>query len=193
MWRARAATATLQDCFLPVSSQLEDWGCPEGKVAGVTQTIFTTKDSAVSALLERWTLGPSLLLGLHVSHTVALLCGLLAFYTLVPVLFVMFRASSCLSRALALECERWRGEGARVCAPGQEVEDASTALPGHLYAGPWLEEDVPARRLRLKLMLGGSCTKAHVAVGGLGDLNAQSCMHVVQRWFSYLNVFMNIQ
>lgn len=78
--------------------------------------------------------------------------------------------------------------------PGQEVEDASTSLPWHLYAGPWLEEDAPARRLRVKLMLGGGRgTKARMAVGGVGSLNAESCMHVVQRWFSYLNVFMNIQ
>lgn len=78
-----------------------------------------------------------------------------------------------------------------LCA-GQLLEDASGALRSQLYAAPWPEERPPARRLRAALMLGAGA-QARVELRGLGRLNAATCLEVLQRWFSVVNVLINAQ
>ncbi|XP_052128953.1 uncharacterized protein LOC127750691 [Frankliniella occidentalis] len=77
-----------------------------------------------------------------------------------------------------------------MCLAGQELEDSSAAVRERLYEGPWLQEDAATRRARAHFMLGAGC-RARMAFGGLGSLNAASCLHVVNRWFSLLNVYIN--
>ncbi|XP_052130407.1 uncharacterized protein LOC113207115 [Frankliniella occidentalis] len=79
-----------------------------------------------------------------------------------------------------------------ICFTGQLLEDASGALRSQLYAAPWPEERPPARRLRAALMLGAGA-QARVELRGLGRLNAATCLEVLQRWFSVVNVLINAQ
>lgn len=65
-------------------------------------------------------------------------------------------------------------------------------LGGRLYAGPWPEEDVHSRRTRRQLMQAAS-SRAGIAIVGLGNLNAKSCIAMLRQWFSAINVLTNVQ
>ncbi|KAK3914377.1 Odorant receptor coreceptor [Frankliniella fusca] len=283
-WRSRAASRSVAP-MLAVAAELEARGSPETKarlagsarrlhrvalfyymmgimqVMGITQSLFSS-DTPVSRLLQSAPYGQLLSGLLTLAHLYAMVCGLFAYYTMLPVLFAMFGACSALFLALGGECSRAEHAGggpggvkylaaqhahltlaarrarllfadlfahvlmallslpllgtfellvslkdvdsvtlttfsviaiifAPICLAGQALEDASSSVRGGLYAGPWLEEGAGPRRARAHLMLGADNCGARMAVGGLGSLNAASLLHVVQRWFSFLNMLLN--
>ncbi|XP_034238653.1 uncharacterized protein LOC117643708 [Thrips palmi] len=79
-----------------------------------------------------------------------------------------------------------------MCLAGQRVQDASQGLLSAAYRGPWLEEDVRARRSRLMLMT--SCSRpATFSTPGVGCLNRPTCRKGLRSWFQFVQVLMNLK
>ncbi|KAE8745122.1 Odorant receptor 48 [Frankliniella occidentalis] len=79
-----------------------------------------------------------------------------------------------------------------MCIAGQRVHDASYGLKDKAYAGPWLEENVQARRSRLLVM--ASCSRpANFTVPGVGTLDLPTCRKGFRLWFQFVQVLINLQ
>ncbi|KAK3918112.1 4-hydroxy-4-methyl-2-oxoglutarate aldolase/4-carboxy-4-hydroxy-2-oxoadipate aldolase, partial [Frankliniella fusca] len=74
------------------------------------------------------------------------------------------------------------------CLAGQRLLDASTDLAQDAYFGPWLEESVPVRRIRLLII---EARPQGVPVPGLNGLSRPTCLNAMRKWFQYVQVLLN--
>ncbi|XP_052131882.1 uncharacterized protein LOC127751818 [Frankliniella occidentalis] len=74
------------------------------------------------------------------------------------------------------------------CLAGQRLLDASTGVALSAYCGPWLEEAVPERRIRLMVI---DTRPQGVPVPGLGGLSRPTCLNAMRKWFQYVQVLLN--
>ncbi|KAJ1519006.1 hypothetical protein ONE63_011387 [Megalurothrips usitatus] len=80
-----------------------------------------------------------------------------------------------------------------ICLAGESLAVAMDLLAVRAAAGPWLEESLGQRRLRLGLMHASLGRGANVKCRGIGLLDRLACGNALRSWFSFLQLLINVQ
>lgn len=80
-----------------------------------------------------------------------------------------------------------------LCLVGDTLSVARRGVAVRAAGGPWLEEAMPHRRLRLRLMHAALGRGARPRGRGIGVLDRRTCGNAVRSWFSFLQILMNVQ
>ncbi|KAJ1522004.1 hypothetical protein ONE63_002326 [Megalurothrips usitatus] len=78
-----------------------------------------------------------------------------------------------------------------LCLVGDALGAARRGVVTRAVRGPWLEEGLAGRRLRLGVMLAALGRGALVRGRGIGVLDRRACGNALRSWFSFLQILMN--
>ncbi|KAK3907685.1 Odorant receptor coreceptor [Frankliniella fusca] len=79
------------------------------------------------------------------------------------------------------------------CLVGEAMSEARQQLTDKAFAGPWLEEPVENKKLRLGILQMSNGNGGALRGRGVGYLDRETCASALKSWFSFLQVLMNLQ
>ncbi|KAK3908237.1 Protein crossbronx-like, partial [Frankliniella fusca] len=80
-----------------------------------------------------------------------------------------------------------------LCLAGDGLVAAREGMSTRAWRGPWLEESLRHKKLRLSLMQFTGGRGAQVRGTGIGLLDRPACGNALRSWFSFLQVLINVQ
>ncbi|KAE8741988.1 Odorant receptor 68, partial [Frankliniella occidentalis] len=79
------------------------------------------------------------------------------------------------------------------CLVGDAMAAARLRFADRACAGPWLEETLQLRKLRLGMVQVSQGHGGDLKGLGIGLLDRKACGNALKSWFSFLQVLMNLQ
>ncbi|KAK3913382.1 Trans-cinnamate 4-monooxygenase [Frankliniella fusca] len=79
-----------------------------------------------------------------------------------------------------------------LCLVGDAMGTARLHLTDKACAGPWLEETIEIRKLRLGMVQVSQGRGGCLGGIGIGKLDRETCANALKSWFSFLQVLMNL-
>ncbi|XP_052121461.1 uncharacterized protein LOC127749044 isoform X2 [Frankliniella occidentalis] len=139
-----------------------------------------------------------------------LVCSFTAFYTMLPLVIVIYSTCADLHAALAHRMQLIAsglklgayslGTAAPIlivfvplCEVGDRLSRARRGVAESAAEGPWVEERPKQRQLRLAVMQAAMGEGAFLRGSGIGPLDRATCGNALRSWFSFLQVILNVQ